>query len=344
MPVFYYFCPVERTYAEEAQAIYRQVDLMNQLGFKAFVVRNPHIPAQFPGYVSATKVPTLPMEHFKPFLRLEERNFDSCAPLTPEDVVVVPHHFAHAALPALERFGLSAVILSLNVNATFCEFTHPKGVFSAGRDPNVKNPYTSPHVFGTLVVNEKEKSHLQFIFPGIAPPFVVHLSPPPIFCLGLQKRKTISFLPRQHQLDATQVVNIIRYRGHLSGWLFYPILLVQEAKISALLQQSMIYMSFSTHYELGPLKAMAAGATVIGYTGSNGQEFVADPLAFPIEEGDQIAFAKQVEEVALRFDKEPSLAKKMNRDAAEWVKKQYGEKREKEELLQAFTALLKKKK
>jgi len=67
--------------------------------------------------------------------------------------------------------------------------------------------------------------------------------------------------------------------------------------VAATLGRSSIFLSFSEleGYGLPPLEAALAGNLVVGYTGQGGREFFAPPIFRPIDHGDFLRYAGEVD-------------------------------------------------
>ena len=108
------------------------------------------------------------------------------------------------------------------------------------------------------------------------------------------------------------------------------------------MKESAIFMSFSRRegFGLPPQEAMACGCLVIGYHGQAGKEFLKEPYAYPIAEGEILSFAKKVEEIALDLEKEPKKYEQQAKGAAQFIQEEYAQNKEIEDLINGWKAIL----
>ena len=84
---------------------------------------------------------------------------------------------------------------------------------------------------------------------------------------------------------------------------------------------------------------MACGSIVIGYHG-NVREFLTPGHGFPIEVGDIVGYARTVEEVMGRVERDIEPLRKIVRDGAEFIRQTYSAEAERESILSCWNRIL----
>jgi glycosyltransferase involved in cell wall biosynthesis len=151
-------------------------------------------------------------------------------------------------------------------------------------------------------------------------------------------------MPRRAQLDATSVLNLLKYRGVLerSGLEVVPIDGCSERETAEILQKSTFFLNLCAQEGLGcpPREAMACGCVVIGYDGFGGREYFWDDCTYRVPQGDVRAFAHAAERAIAQWRWEPCRTTEMGRRAAERIRVTYPPAQERDDLLSAWDALL----
>ena len=108
------------------------------------------------------------------------------------------------------------------------------------------------------------------------------------------------------------------------------------------MKESLIFLSFSYQEGCGlpPMEAMACGCLVIGYDGRGGREYFNNKFSYPIERGDIISFAKTIEEVISRYNKDHNIFDEERQKASEYIRKTYSTEKETEDILQFWTKII----
>jgi hypothetical protein len=107
--------------------------------------------------------------------------------------------------------------------------------------------------------------------------------------------------------DAIQVISLLKARHSLGGFELLPLDNLSESAVAASLGDSRVFLSFGypEGFGLPPAEAMACGCLTVGFHGGGGREFITDDLAFPIEVGDILGYARTVEELLRRCRSDP---------------------------------------
>ncbi len=155
---------------------------------------------------------------------------------------------------------------------------------------------------------------------------------------GIPKARQIAYMPRKRPEEVALVVDHLRQSDLLKDWTFVPIDGVGPAEVERLLNESLIFLSFS-HQEgfgLPPAEAMAAGCIVIGYTGVGGEEFFLPEICIPVPDSDLTSFVSSVETTVAEYDRDPSRLDGMRRAAAEHIRAHYTPELMRDALLSAW--------
>jgi glycosyltransferase involved in cell wall biosynthesis len=339
----FYLCYYSGDPTGGIKKVYEHVDILNQTGYPAYVVHND-LGYRYAWYQYAARIPVAYMESVdEPFITLDAAgNKEVLAPLSQNDILVIPEPWAYKIAPYLEHRNFSGVIFNQNAHYTFRELHHPLHPFLGERDTHRIIPYLSKNNLGTLVVSQENQEYLEYTFPHKDFHLVRLSCDERLFYFNSQKKKQIAYMPRKCRADALQVIEILRLRNKLDRWLFYPIENQTEEEVARILRESAIFMSFSHRegFGLPPLEAMACGCIVIGYHGQAGKEFLKEPYAYPITEGEIVQFAQKVEEIALQWDKDPTKYEKQGNLAADYIRTHYSNILEKEDLINAWKKIL----
>jgi len=205
----------------------------------------------------------------------------------------------------------------------------------------VKPPYMHPEVVAAIVVSEDSKQYLEYVFPKLPIYRIKYSIDPKLYYITGRKKKQLCFMPRKNLADARQVLNILRYRKALEGWKVVAIDKKSQAEAAAILRDSLIFLSFGhpEGFGLPPAEAMAAGCITVGYHG-NVREFFTPERGFPIEMGNILGYARTVEEVIGRVERDIEPLRKMVRGAAEFIRTTYSLEAERESIVDCWKKII----
>jgi hypothetical protein len=312
-PVIHVACPDSDHPWGGIRQIYRHVDRVNALGWRANVL------------------------HWQPGFRctwFEHRTAIRYAPERPVgdgDVLVVPEVMwqqFQAPLPGIRR-----VVLSQGPYLTFRPEAAPDAV---------PTEYRQPDVLGAIVVSADSARYLTYAFPGLTVHRVRHAVDAERFQPRGDKRRQIAYMPRRRPEDARQVLGILRTRGALAGWDVMPIDGLNEQAVAKTLQESAIFLHFGQQegFGLPAVEAMACECAVIGYPAGGGAEFLTAETGFPIVSDDILGFAQAVEAVIATFHTTPERLQELGRRARTFVLDRYNERQAQDDVRTAWTALV----
>lgn len=308
-PTIYFLTPDYRTPSGGIRVIYRHVDTLNAAGVNAVVVH------QQPGFRSSW---------FENSTRVTNA---SRVTLGPRDLLVLSEVDGDLLLRL--QPGTRHLIFNQNSHLTW----------SREADAVSRHLATSPDLVGVVTVSRHNAEMLAFGFPRLDIGRVQQGIDPALFRDEPgPRRRRITYMPRRGGNDAHQVLQLLRARGVLDGWEVVALERLTHQEVAAELRASRIYFAFTYQegFGLPPAEAMACGNLVIGYHGYGGSEFFRPEFSMPVELGDVLGFARQVE-VALRSDEaDPTFARSKGERAAEFIRRHYAVETESESVLAAY--------
>lgn len=339
----YVMCPSTRHPSGGIKQMFSLVDRLNELGYDAMLIRKSRRkPIKWFSY-------NTPIVYFPYLYFLLKHIVIKSKELSNWKVRLSRLFMMNRKLPAIDSIIIfpeiygpkigtllpnhKYVIFNQNCFLTYNLFTE---------STNSIDPYCDSRLLGCITVSEDSRKYLDFIYPDIN----VHrlrLGLKDIFAPGI-KKKQIAFMPRKLAEDSNQVINIINRRGLLHDWEFIKIDGKSEEKVSEILKESAIFLSFNYQEGLGlpPLEAMASGCYVIGYAGQAGLEYLKEEFSSLIAEGDIISYVKEIERIALIYNDFPTEIAARGLEAAKYVGAVYTVNNERSDISYAFTQILMK--
>jgi Glycosyl transferases group 1 len=296
------------------RVMYRHVDILNQAGIRASVLH------QRPGFRCTW------------FENSTSVTDAASTSLGPGDVLVVPEIDVDivAGLPR----PVCHLVLNQSGHLTW------KQAASA-----VSRHYRSGSgLLGMITVSEHSTELMEYAFPGLPIRRVRPSVDPTVFAPGGASRaRRLSYLPRRGRQDAALVLALLGARGVLDGWQVEELGGVSQTAFASSMRAGRIVLSLSYQegFGLPAAEAMACGNYVIGYHGFGGQEFFRPEFSAPVPTGDVLAVARAVED-AVRHDADTGRwCIDRGQEAAGYVLAEYSPDRERQDVLAAYTELLK---
>ena len=206
-----------------------------------------------------------------------------------------------------------------------------------------ESPYISSELIATIVNSEDAKNYISYVFPKIKVERVRYGIDSKNFYFSDKKKKKIAFMPRRLRPDLLQVINILKFRGILNDWELVEIHNMNEQEVADNLRDCAIFLSFSINEGFGmpPAEAMACGCLVVGYSGKGGREFFKDDFCYPIEDRDVVSFAKKLEEVILNYNINANPFIDMGKKASEFILSEYSMEMEEKTIVKTWNSILK---
>lgn len=230
--------------------------------------------------------------------------------------------------------GVKKVIFNQNAHYTFSRYSLKKN--------DLKTPYLSDDIVSTIVVSEHSSNYLKFAFPDINLVRIHCGIDGSVFKYSSQKKKQIAFMPRKLPEQLSQVINILKFRGVLNDFSLVAVDNKTEKEVAKILQESLIFLSFSTREgcPLPPLEAMACGCIVVGYHGGGGREYFNEEFSYPIEAENILVFAKTIEKVITEYTNDRSCLLNKGKQASEFINEKYSLEQEEQDVLNFWNAAI----
>ena len=252
-----------------------------------------------------------------------------CTSVNPQDILVIPETRAaafHKIFP-----GVPKIILNQNPYFFF-------------QDKGLKTPELSlhhPDIKGCIAMSKLDyEMHCL-----VAPKNTWHV---PYFIdadryhYAEVKKRQIAYMPRRLKKDADAVINLLKIRNRLQGFTFVPIAGMSQQRVSQVLQDSLMFLSFSHRegFGLPPAEAIACGCLVIGYSGNGGDEFFDKDVAFKVPHGDLARYVKTVESTLAEYVQAPEALNRFRRQASEYILQTYSKAETNRRFLTAWNGVV----
>ncbi len=310
----YFLTPDHSQPAGGIRVIYRHVDILNQLGIRAFVLhQNSGFRCNW--FENSTSI----------VYRGSTKVFRG-------DILVLPE----ICLDVLDRLSGATDYAIFN-----------QGVHLSWK-PACKN--LSKHykpgngLRGVATVSLHSQKMLRFAFG--CDPFRIHvgIDSSVFHPNGGPRSNRLSYMPRRMPQDARLVLDILRSRGALDGWDVVALDDMNQSDVAAELRKSKIFLSFGYQEGFGfpPAEAMACGNYVLGYHGFGGQEYFRPEFSVPIATGDAMSFAQAVEAAIQKENLQPGWCEERGSLASSFVLDQYSLDREFVEVRQFYEGMIEK--
>lgn len=152
------------------------------------------------------------------------------------------------------------------------------------------------------------------------------------------KKLQIAYMPRKRAEEVNLLVAALKRRNRLQDVEFVKIEKVSDDELVGILNESLIFLSFSSQegFGLPPAEALSAGCLTIGYTGVGGNEYFTDDIAFPIPDSDLVNFVDTVESVVAEYRENPARLDALRKKASDRILDKYSAARAHSSFLNAW--------
>lgn len=299
--------------------IYRQVELLVEAGWQAFVIQE----------AEGFRVDWF--ESKAPVMSLNQYLASSPNPAT--DCLVLPETWV-GNIPGYLP-GFPKIIFNQNCYYTF------------GLDSNINSSivelYHHPDVLGVVTVSDDNRN---FLIEGCGlDPASVHVVlngiDGEIFFPPNQKMRKIVYLGRKQLQHARIVRAMAEQRPFFSRYPFVELGRLPHAQIASELREALVFLSTGHPEGFGlPLaEAIACGCMVVGYHGLAGRDFCHPSLA-EVPFGDLLAFVNILEHSIRAFEEEPEASTHRLVQQAVALRQRYSLEQERNRCLEVWPAIL----
>lgn len=309
-PKILFLCPSFKIPIGGVKQIYRQVDVLNALGYNAFIL-HPDINSGERWFKNNTKVvfnksafyntSSNTKLNFKgkihrflslSFTKTRKNIYNFYKPLSSfetqiqsSDILVYPEVYAH----------------KVHLNFPENKFViYVQECFLIFRDKSQnKDPYLDNNLLGVMVNSHYGKSYINFAYPQIKTEIIRHSIDSGMF-RKTAKKKQIALMSRKLPGDAEQIMNLFEDSAHSTSWVIVDI--NEEIETNTLqdvantLSESAIFINLASTegFGLPAVEAMSSGCLVLGYTGLGGAEYMNQNNSFPIPERDVLKLVQKL--------------------------------------------------
>ncbi|MDG1974712.1 MAG: glycosyltransferase, partial [Flavobacteriaceae bacterium] len=272
--------------------IYRQVDVLNSLGYKALVVHQNHgfkpkwfefdTPIEY-HYMIHAELNNQPAIRPQWYVKLREAQLArNDLKIEDSDILVFPEAYG----PQINQVypSHSKVIYNQNCYHSFRKF--PIQITKS------ETPYTHSNTLATFVNSDDSINYLKLAF-GHIPIYKIHHYINTNTFKPTTKKKQIIYMSRKNVEDIKQIIQINALRNNLNDWVIKDLNHLSHEEIILAMNESSIFLSSNLDegFSLPSIEAMASGCLVIGYPGKGGKEYFKSEFSMPVPEKDIQQFA-----------------------------------------------------
>jgi glycosyltransferase involved in cell wall biosynthesis len=325
--------------------LYRMVDVLNNLGYKAFILHKNN------GYRHTwfqNKTPILynfkilkpldtlydsPKMSFSGIIRHFLKNIfanKKSSKIYKDDIIVFP-----------EFYGM-------HINEILID--NPKVIYVQGcyltfsNHPLNKNlihtPYLKESTIGILINSDDGINYFKNVFPKKKVYKVRHAIELDKFSPST-KKKQLAFMSRKNFKDIRQVLGNLYLKKLLDDWSLIDIQNLNHDEVAAILSESTVFLSsgIDEGFGLPALEALASGCLVIGYTGKGGDEYFNTKLSIKIPEKDVQEFIKVTEEKMIFLNNNLNWIDQYANEVREHINERYSLEIEQQDIKTAWSAI-----
>ena len=337
-----FICPDIVEPSGGVKQIYRQVDVLNSLGYEALVVHQNQgfkpqwfefdTPIEY-HYMIHAELNNQPAIRPQWYVKLREAQLArNDLKIEDSNILVFPEAYG----PLINQVfpSNSKVIYNQGCYNSFRKF--PLQLTKS------ETPYTHSDTLATLVNSDDAINYLKLAFSDI-PIFKIHHHINTNAFKPKTKKKQIIYMSRKNVEDIKQIVQINALRNNLNGWVIKDLDQLPHDEITHAMNESSIFLSSNLDegFSLPSIEAMASGCLVIGYPGKGGKEYFKPEFSMPIPEKDIQQFAIKLEEGIQKIENQPQFLDDIAQKARTYIEGYYSEVIEKQDIKNAWDYILK---
>jgi hypothetical protein len=301
-PTVYYLCPDYPVPSGGIRVIYRHVDILNAAGVPAAVLHHTD------GYACDW------FEHSTRTVGAPSVRLSSA------DTLVVPEVYG----PFLGQIPSGPLLVAFNQNA-YLTFEH-----APGAGPDLYRRFAA-----AMTVSEDSADYLRFAFPGLHAEAVPNAVDPAVFHqVNEPPPRRLALMPRKRPEEAAEILRLLGDR--LGDWEVVPIEGASEREAAAALRGAAVFLALGRREGFGmpAAEAMASGCYVIGFPGFGGRELFAGEWARPVEDGDVLVVARELDRAFRSYEEDPAALRAAGSRAREHVGERFSLERQRDAVLE----------
>lgn len=341
-----FVCPDLDQPAGGIKQIYRQVDVLNQLGYKAYVLHGQKnfrvtwfknsTPVLWDYRVSKIDAIRTRITIHSAIQKIKNFKIKKKAKvvldISDKDTIVLPEFYGKDLEDAFADY--TTIVYNQNCYYSFRGYNY---------SDNIDNSiYNQNRLKAVIVASEDAKRYMNTFSnkPLFRVKYGIDSS---VFNYNKNKKRQIAYMPRKLREDAIQVFNILHHNKALNGWDIAPISGLNESEVAKILGESAVFLSFNHREGFGmpPAEAMACGCVVVGYQGQGGREIFKPEFSYPVYDRDITAFVETLQEVLRLFDDDNDEFLAKGKSASEFINKNYDMQAEKDTIKNAWSEIIK---
>lgn len=210
------------------------------------------------------------------------------------------------ALVVTEDGGLWWADLAPHVPTTMLVQSHELMLQGYEFDNRPEGPFPGwPQVKATIATSD----HIRRVIDGICGPGLLGFDVPVSIDHELfrprEKRRQIAFMPRRRYELFVTMAYMLRRPGVLpGGWELVAIQGMTKESVARILGESAIFVSGAEREGFGMpgAEALAAGALVVGFTGTGGAEYLSDETGVVVHDDDVVGLVEKLSSSTRAFD------------------------------------------
>lgn len=341
-PRILFICPDIAEPSGGIKQIYRQVDVLNNLGYDALVVHQNYgfkpqwfdfkTPVEY-HYMIHAELNNQPAIRPQWYIKLRAVQLTrNDVEILDSDILVLPEAYG----PQINKVYPSHSKVVYNQGCYLSLLDFPIQVSAS------ETPYLHPKTIATLVNSDDAINYLKLAFDDITIFKIHHFIDTKVFKPTI-KKKQIIFMSRKNYEDIKQVVQINNLRKNIDNWTIIDLNQLSHSEVAQTMNESSIFLSSNLDegFSLPSIEAMASGCLVIGYPGKGGNDYFKEEFSLPVPEKDIHQFALKLEEGIQKIEKQPNYLSEIAIKSRKFIDEHYSETIERKDIQTAWDSILK---